>query len=272
MTTLRSMVPALMLVCTAPAWALDIVAPGVIVPKGDPGVVMTDLVCSPPAVGIYLESGARVLLNGHVLDGCTISPASPSQTDRQRLQVRGPGEIRNAGIHLRAGTLKVYDVTITDSPSFGIIGSGDSADGPSLVRARNVTVTGSGFDGVRATRVRARDLTTNGNGTLSPGSGIFAPGGVSGRRIISDDNAVHGVAGFAGKVRLSAAEATGNGCAGVAGESTVLVRSTIDGNDTSSTGCADVISGFSPRVKNTVCGTSSDANEPSNTWGVCSDD
>lgn len=256
----------------SPALAFDITTPGEIVPAGAVGIVNHDLVCDPPMVGVQLESGAKLFLNGKLLDGCSVSVASPSPTERQRIKVFGPGEIRNAGIHLRAGTLRVNDVVITDAPLYGIVGSGDAGDGPSKVNLSNVTITGSAFRGVSATNVRVRNVTANNNGVTLTGSGIWAPGGLRGRGLIATGNSNAGAMAVSGRVKLREAQLTDNGCIGIAGEKMLLVNSTVTGNDQANLGCVDVVSGLAPRLRNTTCGTSSDANLPANTWGVCSND
>lgn len=263
-----------LVVCTLAgrALALDITTPGQTVLGGDVGILQADLVCSPPSVGVFLKSGATLRLNGHVLDGCTVAADSGSATDPQRLSVVGPGEIRNAGsgVNLRAGVLRIRDVIITDC-GHGISGSGDAGDGPSTVKARNVTVTGSDFMGIQATRVKARGVTASGNGRTGvfPGGGIVGWEMVSGREITANDNGGEGVFS-AVRVKLRDSTVTGNAYSGVlANETLAIVGSTVTGNAT--IGGADVVSGVAPVVKTTTCGTSLNVNQLG-TWGVCAND
>jgi hypothetical protein len=262
----------LALATSAPA--LDITTPDQTVLRGDPGVLGADLVCSPPRVGIHLENGAALHLNGHVLDGCTVAAASPSQTAPQRITVYGPGTIRNAGISLRAGRLRVRDVVIENAPTWAIIGSGDSADGPSSVAAVDVTVTGSGFAGIQATKVIARGVTSTGNGTVGPpGQGIIAWAGLKGRNVTVTDNAAEGIFVSWGPLRVRGAVVTGNAGSGVVGDPSIKIsHSTVTGNNTGGDPfAADVVSQVLPKLKNSTCGTSLDA-QLQQPWGICTDD
>jgi hypothetical protein len=266
--------PVALVLLAAPALAIDVTAPGQTVPKGQVGVVQSDLACS-SAGGVFLESGATLEMNGHVLDGCFVVGAGLSPV---RIVVRGPGTIRNAGMVIREGSLRADDVVIEDSPSWGIIGSGDSQDGPSTLRLRNVTVTGSGFDGIRATKVVARVVTSSGNG-VAPGFpgvggwGIIGWGGVTGRNLVVRDNQGEGVFST-GKVKLQDSQVTGNLWGGVVGvgissRALTLVRSTVTGNG--ALGEADLVSQRLPRLRDSTCGTSLDA-QAQVPWGVCAND
>lgn len=270
MSTLLRWCVALVLLAV-PALAIDITVPGQTVPKGDTGVLQADLVCSSSVAGVFLESGATLEMNGHVLDGCSVGGAGLSPV---RIRVLGPGVIRNAGIYVRSGTLRVRDVDIQDAPSVGILGSGDSQDGPSSLSLQNVTVTGSRFDGIRATKVVARDVTSSGNGVGDFGWGIIGSGGVKGRNLIVSDNGAEGVSASSGKVTLRDSQVTGNASCGVIGlgisrGALTIIRSTVTGNGAQ--GCADVVSQIKPRVRNSTCGTSLDAQALA-PWGVCAND
>jgi hypothetical protein len=263
---------ALTLTLAGRALAVDITTPGQVVVGGDVGILQNDLVCSPPSVGVFLNDGSQLLLNGHALDGCAVVASSPSQTDPQRISVRGPGEIRNAGygVSLRAGVLRIRDVTITNC-THGIIGSGDANDGPSTVRATNVTVTGSEFMGIRATKVKARNVTASDNGLLGtfPGGGIVGWALVSGKDVTANNNGGEGV--FTnGRLKLKDSTANGNVYSGALGLRVAISGSTLTGNATTEPG-ADIVSSYTPVVKTTTCGTSLNTNGLS-TWGVCAND
>jgi len=260
-----------LLAAACPVLAVDISAPGVTVLAGDVGILQADLQCD-DAVGVHLQSGATLDLNGHVLDGCSVSVATPTQTIPQRISVRGPGEIRNAvyGVHLRTGVLRIRDVVIDDCRS-GILGSGDFGDGPSTVKATNVTVTGSEFAGIQATKVKARNVTTSDNGLVGtfPGGGIVGWGGVSGKEVTASNNGGEGVFSL-GRTKLKDSTVTGNAYSGVYGVKVTVVGSTVTGNATSNPG-GDVVSGYAPVVKTTTCGTSLHS-DGLTTWGVCAGD
>ena len=262
--------PLALVLLAVPALAIDITVPGQTVPKGNTGVLQADLVCSSSVAGVFLESGATLEMNGHVLDGCFVGGAGLSPV---RIRVLGPGVIRNAGIAIRSGTLRVRDVDIQDSPSVGILGSGDSQDGPSSVSLLDVTVTGSRLDGIRATKVNARDVTSSGNGVGDLGWGIIGWGGVKGRNLIVSDNSAEGVFSNV-RVTLRDAQVTGNALGGVIGfgisrSALTIVRSTVTGNDAQ--GGADLLSQRKPRVRDSTCGSSLDA-QALVPWGVCAND
>jgi hypothetical protein len=248
------------------AMAIDIAAPGATVLRGDVGVLVADLVCA-SSVGVYLDDGATLDLNGHTMDGCTVASASGSATLPQRISVRGPGEIRNAvsGIVIRAGVIRVQDVVIRDC-QWGILGSGDFDDGPSLIRATRVTVTGSTFAGIQATKVKVRTVTSSDN----PGGGIVGWASLAARDVIANDNGQGGL--FTnGRLKVRDSVVTGNVDSGVYGFRVSVSGATITGNATGPQPAADVVSSYPPVVKATTCGTSLNANGLSS-WGVCTDD
>lgn len=162
-----------------------------------------DLVCAPPNA-IYLDSNARLELNGHALDGCDVQ-ATGFETDTRKLFVHGPGEIRNAGVRLHRGLLRISDVVIVDATGDGIRGGTASK-----VRADGVTVTGSEGSGITATKVDARDVTSTDNGV----TGIRGSGGVNGRNLLVSGN-LEGISSAAGKITLRYSEVTGNDYVGV---------------------------------------------------------
>ena len=163
--------PVALLLLATTALAIDITTPGQTVPRGDTvGTLQADLSCTPSAIGVFLDNGATLAMNGHVLDGCYVA----------RPAVRGPDE----GAWLRAdppcrdpdpdqGTLIVRDVDIQDAQYFGIIGSPDANDGPSNLRLRDVTVTGPVWTAsgaprsMRATSPRAATASTDPGGASS---------------------------------------------------------------------------------------------------------
>lgn len=262
--TIRTCIVAASLLATR-VLAVDVITPGQTVPEGQVGVLPADLVCAPPNA-VYLANGATLDLNGHVLDGCSVV-ATGFTTDTRRIGVRGPGEIRNAGVRLGAGSVRVSDVDIYDAPDDAIRGFNGST-----VRVANVTITGSGGFGINATRVAARNVTSNGNGVNELGIGIFGGGGVIGRDLTVTDNNGEGVFAFDGRTTLRDSEVTGNAYSGVFGFRVSMIRSTVTGNNTSgSPNTFDLVSSYPPRVTDSTCGTSQNSNGQG-TWGVCSGD
>lgn len=255
------------LVLATTASAFDITTPGQTIHKGDPGVVQADLTCGPLEAGIFMESGAQLFLNGHVLDGCHVVLAGLGN-DLTRATVSGPGTIRHAGISMRAGKLKVRDVAIEDAPNDGIIGSGDADDGPSQVTAIGVTVTGCGSNGIRATKIIARDVTSSGNGVSGPlGQGLLGWAGVKAKGVTVSGNATDGIYTSWGPIRLRDATITDNGGIGVIGDPSIkIVHSTVTGNAQ-----ADVASQLMPNLRATTCGTSLNS-QTLLPWGICAND
>lgn len=247
------------------AFAVDITAPGQTVVDGEVGVLVADLTCSPPNA-LYLGDRTRLDLNGHVLDGCYLF-ATGFEGDVRRISVRGPGEIRNAGIHLSEGSVRVSDVAIHDAPDYGIRG-----DNGSTIRVSNVTITNSGRGGIWGTRVIARTLTVTGSGhSGTPGSGIVGFGGVNGRYMTVADNLGDGVYAAAGNTVVRKSQITGNAGNGVIGFKVAIIGSNVTGNATDpDTINVDLLSSVRPRVIASTCGTSLSQNQT--TWGVCAND
>jgi hypothetical protein len=246
------------------ALAVDVTTPGQTVAPGQVGVLPADLVCAPPGA-IYLDNNARLELNGHVLDGCTVT-ATGLESDTRKITVRGPGEIRNAGVRINNGALRISDVDIVDAPGDGIRGGDESK-----VRADNVSITGSRDSGIWADKVDARDVTSSDNGVGGGlGIGIRGHGGVSARNVVVSGN-LEGISSSAGKTTVRYSEVTGNDASGVVGFKLSIVGSTVTGNNTLAYEfAADVVSTYAPKVRTTTCGTSMNASgQP---WGVCAGD
>jgi hypothetical protein len=244
------------------AMAMDITSPGVTVPKGQDGVLQADLSCSPTTPGILLENGAKLDMNGHTLDGCGISRGGVSPA---RIKVYGPGTIKNAGVELRGGKLIISDVTIQDAPYWSIYGDRDVFNPPSFVKAKRVTITGNAANShIRATKVSAQDVSVDGGASVGIEAGSF-----SGRRVQVTNNGANGIESPGGALRASDLTVTGNACGGVAGLKVTVKNGTITGNLSGAPDCADVYSGYPPRLVRVTCDKSSDLNLPSTPWGVC---
>jgi hypothetical protein len=250
---------SLALLTASSAHAVDITSPGQTVPEGEKGVLQADLICVPAGLGVALKNGAKLDLNGHTLDGCSIL-GSGLPSEPLRLSVRGPGEIHNAGISFSAGTLRVRDVVIQDPPSGGIQGRNGINGGPSTLKLDDVTVTGSTGVGIEASRVIARHVNVSG----------FDEQGIIGWQSVSASHAVvtgnlEGVYSAA-NVRLRDSQVTGNTSLGVIANLAIAVsRSTVTGNGT------DLASQIEPRVKASSCDTSLNM-QTQLPWGVCAGD
>ena len=64
-----SLLLALCVLGSQPAWALDITACGATVPPGETGVLQADLLCSGEYAGVTLENQATLDMNGHSIRG-----------------------------------------------------------------------------------------------------------------------------------------------------------------------------------------------------------
>lgn len=256
---------SLVLLLASSAQAIDITSPGQTVPKNGEGVLQADLVCPPPAgdeaipVGVALEDGARLDLNGHTLDGCSIQ-GTGFATEPLKIGVRGPGEVHNAGIDIGAGTLRVRDVVIVDPPNWGILGLNGLNGGPSTLKLKDVTITGATGVGVEATRVIAKDLSVSGSGS----HGIVGWESVNATRAVVTGS-TEGIFS-AESIRLRDSEVTGNTSFGVIANLTIsIARSNVTGNGT------DLASQIVPRVKASTCDTSLNM-QTMLPWGVCAGD
>jgi hypothetical protein len=132
----------------------------VTVPRRQTGVVQNDLTCAPAGVGVVLEHGAKLDLNGHTLDGCSIAASD----EQARISVRGPGTVIGGGISIRAGVPRVQDVFIDAPPTFGICGNTGAGEGPSTLKLPDVTVDDSGLAGIWAPRVIGLNVNVTGGG------------------------------------------------------------------------------------------------------------
>ncbi|MBY0276928.1 hypothetical protein K2Z84_16440 [Candidatus Binatia bacterium] len=242
----------------SPALAVDITAPGQVVPKRRTGVVQADLVCA-PGEGIALENGATLKLDGHTLDGCSITGVGGA-TERIRIAVRGPGAIHGAGISIAAGTLRVRDVVIQDPPLHGIYGANGVNGGPSKIDAADVQLSGSGGTGIEGTRVVVKDVTVDG----FTDHGVVGWAKVDGKRL-TVSGCGEGVFS-AENVHLRSSQVTASTAFGViANLSVELTGSTVTGNGT------DVASQILPKLNRSTCGTSLNM-QTATPWGVCSGD
>lgn len=164
-----------------------------LVPSGETGVLMQDLVCPAPSrwpfspTGVILDGGATLDLNGFSIagDGSGVGvgcfPQSAASSERP-CTVTGPGTLRDfyAGINAAGRlTMTVTDVIVADN-TVGILSPLLERLAVSRVTARDnreegiwaqglvaadVTATGNGRDGVVAfKRARIRRLTATGNG------------------------------------------------------------------------------------------------------------
>lgn len=251
----------------APVLALDIPGDpsscGIVVERGDPGVLQGDLDCTgqPSFFAIELRPGAKLELNGHTISGARGANVSCFVAATKACTIAGPGEITGApfgvssasrlkmsdvdvhqndvGIHIiygavsHAALVKLDRVTVRDNDAEGIKGGG-------ILRITDSSITGNGDVGTTSYGPsRLKRTTITGNGSFGIVTGVYSP---SDDRYIFNKNAL----------ALADSTVTGNGV--------------LDGG-------VDILAGRRPNVVRTMCGTSANALAPGNpTFGVCAGD
>jgi hypothetical protein len=257
------------------------------IPKGQTGIVQSDLSCTPgtSAYRFRLEKGATLDLNGHTITNGTVDCVGGG-----RCRLIGPGTLTGAqpiplgpgyAVQVREARLEVRDVEIRDNEN-GIYG--DQQD--SVVKATNTIIENNGFYGIYAGKVKLRNVTANGNGALGVGhplltAGIVAGRGLTGQDVTANGNAEGGIIiGHPSAGRLQGLTAIGNTGPGVygAGGPLRLVDSVVTGN-TRNGEDVDIRSFRRPSVANTTCGYSASVplDPPGNDdlgppWGICAND
>ena len=141
---------ALVPLLVGPAYGVDITMCGQVVPAGETGVLQADLSGCSRNPGVTVGDGGSVLLNGHSIT--STAPGANGIVCEGGCLVQGPGKISvDYGIvhssHLRRQSLRVEDVDFEDNGGVAVL----SIEG--FVFARNVTVTGNGFEHVDPSNV-----------------------------------------------------------------------------------------------------------------------
>lgn len=237
---------------------------GIVVERGDPGVLQGDLDCSGRLVNaaIVLNPGATLNLDGHRLTNDTHgvvcrASVSPSRT----CTIAGPGEITGAANGLAAESkARVVDVVLhgNETGIWKIYG-----DLPHAAR-------------LDLESVEIRD---------NSGPGIRGGGAIRATDTAIRDNGGAGMTSY-GPSRLVRSTISGNGGAGVvtgvfsdfygtytySGRKLFLVDSDVSGNGALD-GAADLAAASKPNLRRSSCGTSADPTRPgSPSWGVCAGD
>lgn len=253
----------------AAAWSLDIPGDpsscGIIIQRGDPGVLQGDLDCTGQtgASALTLGGGAKLYLNGHRISGgqnqnVHCYPAvSPSRT----CTIEGPGELTGAPIGLAAASRARLREVIIHGNGVGIYKTYGDINHSARLDLDAVTIRDNTNEGIRGGgAIRAKDSTIRDNGGV--GTTSYGPS------------------------RLVRTTITGNGGSGIVTgryndfylsyfytkRLLALVDSDVSGNGLVDGG-VDILSGKRPIVLRTTCGTSANPLEPGNpTWGVCSGD
>lgn len=194
-----------------PAFAVDVVACGQAVPRGEVAELRADLRCGPVGAAVALGTGAALNLNGFSLVGQDGSQnAGLLCVGPKGCTIEGPGEVRGFGAGLSgSGRVRVRNVTFRHN-RIGVTTKGAIVDFSNVIANENET----GIVAAGAGRLSASDVQVSNNRR----AGIW----VAGTR----------------RVRLSRVTAVGNGklggglYLGTRGRGRVLiVDSTITGND-----------------------------------------
>jgi len=162
----------------------------------DPTVNECDGGAFPTTVGVYLEPGARLYLNGHSISGVEIgiSGSRPDGTSGpQRLRVFGPG-------------------TVSKTREAAYFSNGSFTDG--------ATFTDSLY-GLAGSKIRIKDVNTSRNAI-----GVSAFDSIRATRLISDDNLYAGILSYLG-ARVTSSHATGNDVVDITTELPPRVSNTI---------------------------------------------
>jgi hypothetical protein len=188
-----------------------------LVPSGETGVLMQDLVCPRPSswpftpTGVVLDGGATLDLNGFTItgDGSGVGVLCAPQrlaSSRRPCTVTGPGTLRGfyAGINAAGRlTMTVTDVVVADN-TVGILS-------PLLQRlvATRVTARDNGEEGIWAQGLITDDVTATGNGR----DGVVAFKMARLQRLTATGNGRNGLVLGGGRSRTTITDSTlaGNG-------------------------------------------------------------
>jgi hypothetical protein len=259
MRTLWIVMTALLVAASATS-AADLTGCHQNVAAGSLGVLQNDIDCTGAQFGrwgVVLEPGAKLDLNGHSITG-----GFGGVWCQGKCSIQGPGSIENTSVSgaFLYGKARVKNVDIANCG--GGIEPHDFGDTSISIKAKGVTITGSG-SGISAQKVKATDVAVSDSAFGIRGDKV------RGKRVTVTGNDEIGVR--CTLCKFSELVATGNGDAGLDGYGLVVLRdSTLTGNDGLGLGI-DVIGRTGPPILiDTVCGRSglSDGSD----WDVCADD
>src|SRR5215831_11255933 len=176
---IRALTPAVIVLSflATPARGVDVVTCSQSIPSGETGVLQSDLDCTAAEIGVYLEGGASVSLNGHTITGAHRDvPGSVGIACPASCTVAGPGQVVgfDAGV-FAANALQVRDLDVHDcgdgvraSHLFAVNvtanNNSEAGFGAEFMRGFGVTANGNGEYGFYGPHVIATDMTANGNG------------------------------------------------------------------------------------------------------------
>lgn len=297
----------LILASTTSAKAIDISSCGTTVPKGETGVLQTDLDCSNDLFGVRLLRKATLDLNGHAISGGTVTfatvlganrvnPDDPTEGGRGNFTIVGPGEISGVLVSpvfavgtqgcvvLQNGRARITSPTgVVDIHGcvFGVVGYlPEYSTNVSHATIDHVILRDNLFEGVTVRRLLASNVLSHDNG----GIGVHAIVAMQITDVVAVSNPI-GI--FAVRsVKGANVTATGNGNGVESFGAIDLTNLDASNNsylfgvnaprvrlvDSIVTGnaLADIGSRRKPRLVNTVCGLS--AGSDGAPWGVCAND
>jgi hypothetical protein len=227
----------------AGAWSqVSITACGQTVGAGESGVLDADLTC-PTGEGTFvvaIENGGSLDLAGHTLAG---GRTGIRCTKRCTIGSTGtPGTIQDTEFGVGAGIAAVTDGgrltlsnLILDNHSIALLTDFDTGK----VYGTDVTLTDNGL-GMQARKIRITGLTASGNYTVAQS-----------RKTTIEDSTV-----------------TASGDSAFTGRVVVLMNSSVTGSGSG----IDLLTQRRPRVVSSTCEVSRILQNPTETWGVCTND
>ena len=250
------------------ARAVDVSACGQVVPAGEVGILVTSLDCSgvPGTDGVVLLNRASLELRGNTI----ISPSAGASVSCQgaRCAVSGPGFLLSVPFR-GTGIAAAKSVTVSGNVEIAGHEVGIAA-GEGQVTASDTFLSDNG-DGIVARKVRGTNVFVRDSDRI----GINAFKGIRGDHIEVRDNGTAGI--YTARFTFTELIATTNGMTStflgggiVATRRGRLTDSLVSGN-TLLGAPADVVTGRSPILINTVCDASVMLTDSggSRTWGVC---
>lgn len=223
----------------SPGQTVPITACGQTVPAGQTGVVEIDLACAPGAGTFVVAVELRGTLD---LAGHTLAGAATGVRCTNRCTVTSTGGIgtirdaESAGIAVvgERGRLELSNVSLEDN-LMGVVS--DFLTGK--VSGSQVNLIGSGI-GIQARKIRLTGLTATGNYRA-----------VQARKTMLEDSVV----------------AT-TGDTAISGRTAVLTNSSVTGSGSG----IDLLTERRPRLVDSTCDVSRNLSNPTQTWGVCTND
>ena len=212
---MRSMMAVLLLLGVRAAGAVDVTECGQVIEAGQVAQMRNDLQCatgpdSPfSALGVYLQPGAKLQLNGFTVSGdgtgTGILCGSPGARFRP-CKIEGPGEVRAfyAGINCGGCRIAVRDAAFRGN-LYGIY-----IPLAGWLVARHVVASDNIRAGIWAQRVRAAHVEASNNGEF----GVSANGSLRLKRLTATANGAPGVVGGRSRGRILNSVVTGNDTAG----------------------------------------------------------